>query len=678
MDEDGNSVNNNLDNSIFTRTPDDESSSSTGSRSSPHRAINHEEQSRSTFARAITGISVPPRVAVEEEDPSTTVIQPVEKHRPVHTAEEYLSRAWALIVLSVAICGFLVAFVMLMYVSQRVCSNMLLANSQFMGILLLMAVMMLFLSVLPWLLPPSPSVCVSRHVIHPLLLVVCFAILLVKAMHLRSLLTIGLGGSIPQINQLLSLLFMVTVQLVILIEWYLSVSPIKVTDDGDGFPMCEVGRLRFFLLHIYPCVLMLLAFFYGVSVVNFKSNFNEGRLVAFTLILAIPAVTIWLLTQNFANEPLREATVAIGIVATALIILCVVFVPKMWAIHRESHLAKKRNSVYSQWPQWNSNTNSKQQQQQPWHPQRWFASYKPSAYRPFSDLASHHPFYTSSSAGGSNSNHGSFFRAPDPSRPLLVHPPSRHQSYFQSPTRGRRRAPIPSDFPASSPRKARSRHRSSPREGSSADGKARRRRTRATSSSNINNGDSTPTTNFFTVGSPQSFYYYGDHKDGGGRMSRAEENKLKPQYDLSGGGGREGRRSRSAVREEVVSPSPRRYATPTSAKRQVGAPAERRAYTSKSASNQNKMTNSSSSRIPCRCCSQGSQKIAQISAAVSTSNRNNSGSSTRAMATASSLPSLVNGDAGGYDADTIIIAPDNLSATYADDHNLWASKYETR
>ena len=147
-----------------------------------------QEEDRSTFARAITGISVPP--GVEEPQEPVTRRAPTDSSDPptsvsVSQSGTHLNHAWALIVLCCCCLGFIVAFVMLLYVSQKVCSDALPAASQSMGILLLVAVALLFASVLPWLFIPSPSVCVARHVLHPMLLVVCFAILLVKAMHLR-------------------------------------------------------------------------------------------------------------------------------------------------------------------------------------------------------------------------------------------------------------------------------------------------------------------------------------------------------------------------------------------------------------------------------------------------------------------------------------------------------------
>ena len=71
-------------------------------------------------------------------------------------------------------------------------------------------------SVVPWLLPPNAMICAARHFLHPLAMVLCFSILLVKAMQLRSLITIGLGGKIPQSNQIISLIFMFAVQVSII------------------------------------------------------------------------------------------------------------------------------------------------------------------------------------------------------------------------------------------------------------------------------------------------------------------------------------------------------------------------------------------------------------------------------------------------------------------------------
>ena len=90
--------------------------------------------------------------------------------------------------------------------------------------------------------------------------------------------SVGVGGSISQVNQLLSLFFMLVVQVVITVEWYLSNAPLRAI-SVDGYPLCDISKNRFLLLHAYPAVLLALAAGYGTSVLGVKTNFHEGRYV---------------------------------------------------------------------------------------------------------------------------------------------------------------------------------------------------------------------------------------------------------------------------------------------------------------------------------------------------------------------------------------------------------------
>ena len=237
---------------------------------------------------------------------------------------------------SAAIFGFIVSLWMLLYVFQKMCDGTLTGN-QIMGVLLLMGVMGLFASVVPWLLPPNEIVCAVRHFMHPLLMVLCFSILLVKSMQLRSLVTIGLGGSIPIVNQMVSLIFMVMVQLVIIIEWYLTTKPIGIAMT-NGYPECGVSKSRFLLLHIYPTVLLLLSFFYGISVIKVKRNFNEGRWITMATIFIIPIFAAWPIVYYFAPVPFHDPSVAVSVLAVAGIILSTIFLPKMHTIAQQNQL----------------------------------------------------------------------------------------------------------------------------------------------------------------------------------------------------------------------------------------------------------------------------------------------------------------------------------------------------
>lgn len=253
---------------------------------------------------------------------------------PVFSYESFISRTWTLVVLAVAMCGTCVALWMFIYVLLKMCDGTLTGN-QTMGLILLMGVTALFASVIPWLLPPNEMICATRHFLHPLVMVLCFAILLVKAIQLRSLVSIGLGGTIPQINQIVSLLFMLLVQVVIVGEWYVASRPLGVRHT-NGYPECGVSKNRFLLLHLYPATLLFLAFFYGISVLKIKRNFNEGRWITTATIFIIPIFAAWSFVYYFAPVQFHDPSVAVSIVAVAGILLATIFLPKMHTIVHQS------------------------------------------------------------------------------------------------------------------------------------------------------------------------------------------------------------------------------------------------------------------------------------------------------------------------------------------------------
>ena len=129
---------------------------------------------------------------------------------------------------------------------------------------------------------------------------------------------LGLGSGLVneiflQINQFLSLFFMVMVQVVITTEWYVINMPLSVTLTGL-YPECEVARETFLLLHVYPCLLLILTFLYGMSVFRIKRNYNEGRWVTCATVCIIPVMAAWAIIYYFAPANLHDPTNAICIV----------------------------------------------------------------------------------------------------------------------------------------------------------------------------------------------------------------------------------------------------------------------------------------------------------------------------------------------------------------------------
>ena len=236
---------------------------------------------------------------------------------------------------------------MLVYVLLKICDGTL-TGQQAMGLMLMIGVTALFGSVIPWVLPPNEMSCAARHFLHPLLLALCFSVLLVKAMQLRSLVSVGLGGHIPQVNQLVSLLFMVVVQVVITCEWYMMTKPIGfvATISEEEFPKCDVSRNRFLILHSYPAALLVVAFCYGVSVLKIKTNFHEGRWITAAAISMLPIYGVWMLICYCAPAHFHDPTTSVAIIILALMILFIVFIPKMYTINQQMKLEDSKDIFY--------------------------------------------------------------------------------------------------------------------------------------------------------------------------------------------------------------------------------------------------------------------------------------------------------------------------------------------
>ncbi|CAB4063367.1 unnamed protein product [Lepeophtheirus salmonis] len=160
---------------------------------------------RSPYARAITDIDrteTPPSLSIDKSLNESIRSQNEDgKSNIMLSYTSFLGRTWSLAVLSAGSIGICIALWMLIYVTIKIFDRTLNGN-QTMGILLLISVVGLFLSVAPWLIPPDPTNCYARHIFHPIFAVICFGILLVKSMQLRSLINVGHGGSIPQVNQI--------------------------------------------------------------------------------------------------------------------------------------------------------------------------------------------------------------------------------------------------------------------------------------------------------------------------------------------------------------------------------------------------------------------------------------------------------------------------------------------
>jgi hypothetical protein len=85
-------------------------------------------------------------------------------------------------------------------------------NKQATVSLTLFACMSLFLGSMLFLFEPTPALCSIKSSVHNLSLCLLFGSLLIQSMYLRANKSLGLGGNVSQVNQLLTLGFIVATQ----------------------------------------------------------------------------------------------------------------------------------------------------------------------------------------------------------------------------------------------------------------------------------------------------------------------------------------------------------------------------------------------------------------------------------------------------------------------------------
>ena len=115
------------------------------------------EGGRSSYSRSIGPVPDQEKLQEErdEQEEQLTVM--------ATSYESFIGRTWALVVVSIALFGICLSLWMLVYVFLKMCDGTLSGN-QSMGVLLLLGVILMFGSAVPWLLPPSPMICAVRYV----------------------------------------------------------------------------------------------------------------------------------------------------------------------------------------------------------------------------------------------------------------------------------------------------------------------------------------------------------------------------------------------------------------------------------------------------------------------------------------------------------------------------------
>ena len=262
----------------------------------------------------------------------------------VDSSAEFDRSLWSIIVLIISMSGCVITLAMMMYIMCKVCAGALIRRYLVLGLLLLVAILFLFLSVLPFVFTPSEVGCGMRFFAHGFAYAFSYAIMLTKMTALRDYKYIGLGGDVSRLNQLLSVFFITGVQIAIGVQWWVLGRPTLiqtiVPEKSDGeiqnvtYYACDLERRDFIAYHSYVMLLLVICCFYSISVRKETKNMKEARLLLvcswFCLALWIALVITFLILKRDYLEPIA----AIGLLANALSMMVIIYLPKLTVIAR--------------------------------------------------------------------------------------------------------------------------------------------------------------------------------------------------------------------------------------------------------------------------------------------------------------------------------------------------------
>lgn len=250
------------------------------------------------------------------------------------TSAEFDNHLWAVVVLIVSLGGAFVVLMFMLYVAYKVCAGVLYKRYIGLGLTMLMAVIFLYLAVLPFVFTPSDKVCACRRFIPGLAYAFLFATVLAKLMALRAYMLIGLGGELSNVNQVFTIMFITGVQVSIGTQWlvYENAYVLVRTNENVVQYACVFDKVDFVKYLSYAMFIIVLSAMYAVIVRNEKKNLGEARLILAACWITIALWIAWLVVIYIEPRDYIEPTICVGMIACATLILMVVFVPKLYRI----------------------------------------------------------------------------------------------------------------------------------------------------------------------------------------------------------------------------------------------------------------------------------------------------------------------------------------------------------
>lgn len=250
---------------------------------------------------------------------------------------EFIDELWATLVLAVGSFGAFLSLAFAVYVIYKVFKRALGKRYVGLGLGLLSSLIVLYLTVMPFVFSPSEVNCGLRYFLPGLSYTLCFAIILVKLMSLQNYKLIGLGGEVSGVNQFLTVFFIVGVQIAISVQWWVHNGPYMHSKlDSFGIPgyACNFIRRDFAAGNAYVLLLIIICCIYAVGVRKEKKNMGEAKLLLACSWACFAMWVTWLPCFFTLDEKWSDVIICASILSCATAMLLIIFVPKIRMVSR--------------------------------------------------------------------------------------------------------------------------------------------------------------------------------------------------------------------------------------------------------------------------------------------------------------------------------------------------------
>lgn len=244
----------------------------------------------------------------------------------------WMAKPWTLTVVIMCGLGILLSAYVAVFLLMKLCEGVVRKGHQLTSLLLLLSVVGLFLSALLFTFKPRPRLCAVQQLAHHTSYAFAFGALLLKGMHLNTMQSAGLGGRASGLNQLLTISFLVAVQMALEAQaWMLS--PPR---------LCRLNQSRFLLHQAYPCVVLAIAVLMAFRTRNCSYHRRDARSLLCTTLLSVPILaaghTAFLLLGPGEHQ---IAALSFAQIATGFLMLVGIFAPYLRALHKRGGYSHK-------------------------------------------------------------------------------------------------------------------------------------------------------------------------------------------------------------------------------------------------------------------------------------------------------------------------------------------------